>query len=172
MYYFYPKKGVSFWTTPFPGGSHEFLDQGARMSMRCSYILPPFLCNGYYSCDDKGKMVGKGSQYAVAYVDSKGHPFNGSNTYKVHLPANVPAKDFWSFTLYDNQTRSMLQTDQRFPGLDSNKKGLLKKTKMDRLIFILDRKLLRAMKITGSKLFLAKDGICYFLSLWSAKTIL
>ena len=29
------------------------------------------------------------------------------------------ARDFWSFTLYDNQTRSMLQTDERFPGLSS-----------------------------------------------------
>ena len=36
------------------------------------------------------------------------------------------AKDFWSFTLYDNQTRSMLQTDQRFPGIDNNKEGLMK----------------------------------------------
>ena len=25
---------------------------------------------------------------------------------------------------YDTQTRSMLQTDQRFPGIDSNKEGL------------------------------------------------
>jgi len=32
--------------------------------------------------------------------------------------------DFWSFTLYDNQTRSMLQTDQRLPGLDNNSEGL------------------------------------------------
>ena len=36
------------------------------------------------------------------------------------------AKSFWSFTLYDNQTRSELQTDQQFPGIDSNKKGLVK----------------------------------------------
>jgi hypothetical protein len=34
----------------------------------------------------------------------------GDLDYKVH----VPAEDFWSFTLYDNQTRSMLQTDGRF----------------------------------------------------------
>jgi hypothetical protein len=36
----------------------------------------------------------------------------------------VPVKDFWSFTLYDNQTRSMLQTDEQFPGIGSLQKEL------------------------------------------------
>ncbi len=31
------------------------------------------------------------------------------------LPKDIPAKAFWSFTLYDNQTRSMLQTPQKYP---------------------------------------------------------
>ena len=42
-----------------------------------------------------------------------------------NVPADPPMKDFWSFTIYDNQTRSMLQTDQRFPGIDNNKEGLV-----------------------------------------------
>jgi hypothetical protein len=63
--------------------------------------------------------VGKGSQYAIAYLDRTGDALDGSKTYRIHLPPNVPAKDFWSFTLYDNQTRAMLQTDQRFPGIDN-----------------------------------------------------
>ena len=70
------------------------------------------------------KLVGKGSQYAIAYLDNDGNIFDGSKTYKINVPKNVPAKDFWSFTLYDNQTRGMLQTDQRFPGIDNNKEGL------------------------------------------------
>jgi hypothetical protein len=36
-------------------------------------------------------------------------------TYKVTLPKDIPARAFWSFTLYDNQTRSMLQTPQKYP---------------------------------------------------------
>ena len=54
------------------------------------------------------KMVREGSQYAGAFVDAKGNPLDGSKTYNVHMPPNIPAKDFWSYTLYDNQTRSML----------------------------------------------------------------
>jgi hypothetical protein len=37
---------------------------------------------------------------------------------------NIPAKDIWSFTLYDNQTRSMLQTDQKSPAVGSLSEGL------------------------------------------------
>lgn len=71
------------------------------------------------------KIIGKGSQYAIAYSDKDGNTFDGSKTYKFHVPANPPMKDFWSFTIYDNQTRSMLQTDQQFPGIDNNKEGLI-----------------------------------------------
>jgi len=71
------------------------------------------------------KLIGKGSQYACAYSDINGNTFDGSITYKVTIPRNAPMKDFWSFTVYDNQTRSMLQTDEQFPGIDSNKKGLV-----------------------------------------------
>jgi hypothetical protein len=56
-----------------------------------------------------------GSQYLAAFVDASKHAFDGARTYRVTLPANIPAGKFWSVTLYDNQTRSMLQTPQRYP---------------------------------------------------------
>jgi hypothetical protein len=71
------------------------------------------------------KKVGLGSQYAVATTDSQGKPLDGSKTYRIHLPPNIPAKDFWSFVAYDNQTRSMLQTDQQFPSISSLKKEVV-----------------------------------------------
>ena len=61
------------------------------------------------------RLTDIGSQYLIAFVDSKGEYFDGSKTYKVTLPPNVPAGKFWSFTVYDNQTRSMLDTPQRYP---------------------------------------------------------
>jgi hypothetical protein len=56
-----------------------------------------------------------GSQYLFGILDSSGESFDGGKTYKVKLPANIPAAKFLSLTVYDNETRSMLQTDQRFP---------------------------------------------------------
>jgi len=70
--------------------------------------------------------VGKGSDYGIAYVDSKKQPFDGSKNYKLHLPPNVPVKSFWAVTIYDPQTRSMLQTSQPFPTVGSQDKGFVK----------------------------------------------
>jgi hypothetical protein len=69
---------------------------------------------------------GVGSDYGIAYVDSKRVPMDGSKTYKLHLPPNPPAKDFWALTIYDNQTRSQLQTSQSFPTVGSQTKGIKK----------------------------------------------
>jgi hypothetical protein len=60
-------------------------------------------------------LTGIGSQYIAGAVDSEGNSLNGSNTYKLTLPPNIPQVRFWSTTVYDNQTRSMIQTDQRYP---------------------------------------------------------
>ncbi|QPC42523.1 DUF1254 domain-containing protein [Kaustia mangrovi] len=61
------------------------------------------------------RLTGVGSQYLLASKDSDGNYFDGARTYKVTLPKDIPAEAFWSFTLYDNQTRSMLVTPQKYP---------------------------------------------------------
>jgi len=121
MFYFYP--GESVWMNPFPGGSYEWLNEGAALlDARAGFH---FYATGITPAMAK-KIIGKGSKYAYAYTDADSNPLDGSKNYKVHIPPNVPAKDFWSITLYDNQTRSMLQTDDRFPGIDNDKQGMIK----------------------------------------------
>ena len=60
-------------------------------------------------------LTGVGSQYLIVTVDENGDRLDGAKTYKVVLPKDIPAARFWSFTVYDNQSRSMLQTPQKYP---------------------------------------------------------
>jgi len=71
-----------------------------------------------YTMDSPGmimRLPNVGSQYLMGFMDADKNYLDGGKTYKVILPPNIPAGAFWSFTLYDNQTRSMLQTPQRYP---------------------------------------------------------
>lgn len=69
---------------------------------------------------------GVGADYAMTFLDVDKKAFDGGKTYKLHLPANVPVNDFWAVTVYDTQTRSLLQTGQTFPTVGSQDKGIEK----------------------------------------------
>ncbi len=49
------------------------------------------------------KIPGIGSQYAYTEQDADGNYLDGAKNYRLHIPANVPAKDFWSVVIYDPQ---------------------------------------------------------------------
>jgi len=71
------------------------------------------------------QIVGEGSVYPWTASDANGNTLDGGKAYKLHLPGPIPVKAFWSVILYDTQTRSMLQTDQQYPSVSSQTKGLL-----------------------------------------------
>jgi hypothetical protein len=109
--------GSKSWEIGFAGGSHEFLNDGislinerTRFHFYATGITPAMV----------RPPVGAGSQYVIGLRDSEGRPLNGDKTYRLHVPPDVPAVNFWDVTLYDNQTRSMVQTDQPFPGVTSS----------------------------------------------------
>jgi hypothetical protein len=117
---FYPDRQ---WATTFVGGSYAFLNNGERM-------LDARTMFHYYATGITPAMAfskpGTGSAYALAGRDSKGEYLDGGKTYKITLPAPIPVAQFWSFMVYDGQTRSMLETDQKLAGLDSNDKAIKK----------------------------------------------
>jgi hypothetical protein len=119
-FYLYPN---SYWEVGFLGGSYEFLDDGVRLLDARTRMF-------YYATGITPamamKMIGVGSQYAANMRDSKGNYLDGGKTYKLNIPPNPPVKTFWSIVVYDGQTRSMLQTDQQFPSIGSEAKGLQK----------------------------------------------
>jgi hypothetical protein len=95
------KEGIE----PLPATGARTLN--ARTSFFYAYTgITPAMCM---------RLTGVGSQYIVAFKDSEGEALDGAKSYRVKLPPDIPAARFWSLTLYDNQTRSMLQTPQRFP---------------------------------------------------------
>ena len=61
------------------------------------------------------RLTGIGSQYLAAFMDANKAFLDGARSYTVTLPPDIPQARFWSLTLYDNQTRSMLVTPQRYP---------------------------------------------------------
>jgi hypothetical protein len=117
--FYYPDRQ---WKTNFIGGSSEFYDNGERMLD--SRVLFHYYATGITPAMAQ-PVVGKGSVYAYAERDANGDYLDGGKTYSITLPAPIPMKDFWSFMVYDNQTRSMLETDQKAAGIDSNSPGLV-----------------------------------------------
>lgn len=65
------------------------------------------------------RMPGAGSLYWLGLRDQNGSYLDGSKTYKLTVPQPVPAKLFWSVTVYDAQTRSEIATDQNKAALRS-----------------------------------------------------
>ena len=114
----------SSWQTAFVGGDYRWLIEdglGGRNLDARSYFFYMATVNTPAMAL---KMVGAGSQYALNAKDENGAFLYGDRGYKLNIPADVPAKDFWSIVVYDPQTRSELQTGQPFPSRNNKKDDL------------------------------------------------
>jgi hypothetical protein len=108
-------KGSS-WAQAFLGGSHEFLRDGARLlDARTAFhyfatVITPAMAHA---------QIGAGSAYAYTARDANGDLLDGARAYRLTLPRDPPAKNFWSIDIYDTQTRSLLQTPNPYPSVMS-----------------------------------------------------
>jgi hypothetical protein len=94
-----------------------------------------YVTNGAIDVDARGlsnfaafgfpKRVGQGGSivYLVAFNDGNGEPTSGEHTYKLHVPPNVPAKQYWSVIAYDSLTNAFIRESQ-VVGLDSYSKTM------------------------------------------------
>lgn len=111
--YFYSDRQ---WFSSFNGG-HDFMNNGELVLD--DRIMFHYVATGITPAMATPK-VGTGSAYAFTPHDANGEYLNGGKTYRVTLPAPIPVNNFWSFMVYSGQHRSMLETDQKSAGLDSN----------------------------------------------------
>ena len=57
------------------------------------------------------KEPGK-SAYLFSAEDRNGQWLDGAKYYQLHIPKNIPAKMFWSITVYDNTTWKVIRNDE------------------------------------------------------------
>ena len=98
----------------FSSGGGRDLDASARYFLHATGVTP--------AMDER--IVGEGSQTLEAFVDSEGAILDGGRSYRLHLPREIPVRSVWSVIVYDNQTRSMIQTDQQVPSVSNATRAL------------------------------------------------
>jgi hypothetical protein len=88
-----------------------FLDLDARIWFFTNYysVSPGML----------SQTPGRGAKYMIAFVDSRGANLSGGSSYRIRLPRDIPAANFWSVTLYEAENGSGLANGQPFPSLGS-----------------------------------------------------
>jgi hypothetical protein len=91
-----------------PGG---YLDLDARIWFFTNYysVSPGML----------SQTPGRGAKYMITFVDSQGANLSGGSRYRLRLPRDIPAANFWSVTLYEAENGSGLANGQPFPSLGS-----------------------------------------------------
>lgn len=113
------------WKTAFIGNDYQWLIEegngGRNLDARTYFFYMATVNTPAMAL----KMVGKGSKYAIVDKSAQGEYFDGGKNYKLTIPANVPAKNFWSVVAYDTQTRSELQTSQPFPSKNDKRDEMI-----------------------------------------------
>ena len=104
----------------YPGKNWELMAMTTNPSLEdernATQIIPrlSLLYSAVTTADNMVKpIVSSGSKYLGNFRDANDNYLVGSNTYKLHVPSNVPAEQFWSLDAYDTETRSLIKSDAR-----------------------------------------------------------
>jgi hypothetical protein len=91
--------------------AENFLDLNSRAAFfHIAYSSSPAMVD---------PLIDKGAKYPLAMRDSNGDFLNGSNTYKLVIPPDVPAKIFWSVSVYNAFSASGVDNGKDFPSINS-----------------------------------------------------
>ncbi|MBN9139033.1 MAG: DUF1254 domain-containing protein [Phyllobacterium sp.] len=103
------------WLNPFPDNAEFVGDSFRQIDVRTGFFTYAYSTSPGMAIN----MENVGAKYPAAYRDANGQFLSGDASYKLTLPANIPAKIFWSVTVYDPITGSGLDNGQPFPSLNT-----------------------------------------------------
>ena len=104
------------WEWAFVGGSASWDSQGyVNTDRRAGFA---YIAIGMSPAMVE-KHIGAGSQYLWTPRDGSGAFLDGAKRYRLHIPPNIPAKNFWSVVAYDADSRSILRNRQSFPSVST-----------------------------------------------------
>jgi len=85
------------WTPDYMAADYLMVDRrAAYFTIGC---IPP-------------RHMGTSTYYNLGFKDNDGNGLNGKKSYKIHLPADAPAKSFWSIIIYSMESFSMIPNKQ------------------------------------------------------------
>ena len=72
------------------------------------------------------KVLGGGTFYLTGLRDADGAFLNGKDTYRLRVPADTPAKDFWSVIVYSMKTKGFVEGVDRVGLASTNKTDMVR----------------------------------------------
>ena len=64
-------------------------------------------------------VLGSGTMYNVAFVDAEDRPIESTKNYRLRMPGDFPARNFWSVFAYDARTRTFIANGMKGRQLSS-----------------------------------------------------
>ncbi len=98
------------WETVFAPGFSPAQDVGnySQLDERAAYTWEAV----WTTAGMVTKTPGVGQAYLGAHRDKNGDAIDGAKSYRLHVPPNPPAGQFWSVTIYDLETRRPVENTQ------------------------------------------------------------
>jgi hypothetical protein len=107
----------------------QLLPSMSQEGPNSTYVMPRLIgfyqANGaQFAWDPRDYPPGFGQKYAAAYKDKEGEWLKGGHSYRLRVPANVPVADFWALTVYDVDTRALVEAAQHNAEINPNVRKL------------------------------------------------
>lgn len=106
------------WAPQFKWEVDDYFDADSRAISLASFFCTPV-------------ELGLALYYLGTFDDAEGHPLRGEHTYRLHVPADVPVRQFWSVTVYNKETAALFRESTHValgsvsPGVQRNEDGTI-----------------------------------------------